>query len=339
MKTYSHDLFFRRFFSATKEVVALLETILPQSILCLFDLSTVKIENTVTVKALEVRVDLMLSVKLRRSKKKAKILFIVDHKSWPDKLVIQQLLKYQLTMIEEHYDNEEGFLPPVFTIIFYHGRGKWRFPSSLHEDWVFRGIFSKEDLEQISRYLMNFTPYFFNLFEFDIENKAIRRIKPTLYAFQQIWSLNKVKSLEEKKAALHKILLSIKKDLKGEEKEYIMNVVLGIRNYFLQYNPELEENLLDKGLKEVTEELGGEDIMREFETFVAEAVQIRMQRVLQEGQQKGLQEGIQKGIQEGRQEGIKEVILKFLNADMSVEKVSEITGLSKQEIRNFQEGS
>ena len=241
MKTHPHDLFFRRFFSATKEVVALLETILPQSILCLLDLSTVKIENTVTVKALEVRVDLILSVGLRKSKRKAKILFIVDHKSWPDKLVIQQLLKYQLTMIEEHYDSEEGFLPPVFTIIFYHGRGKWRFPFSLHEDWISRGIFSKEDLEKISSYLINFTPYFFNLSEFDIEHKAIRRIKPILYAFKQIWSLNKFKSLEEKKAALHKILLSIKKDLKGEEKEYIMDVVLGIRNYFLQYNPELEK--------------------------------------------------------------------------------------------------
>ena len=56
------------------------------------------------------------------------------------------------------------------------------------------------------------------------------------------------------------------------------------------------------------------------------------QEGLQEGRQKGLQEGRQKGLQEGRQE----VILKLLKADMSVEKVSEITGLSKQEIRNFQ---
>ena len=86
---------------------------------------------------------MILSVRLRRSKRKAKILFIVDHKSWPDKLVIQQLLKYQLTMIEEHYDNEEGFLPPVFTIIFYHGQKGWNLPFSLHEDWISRGIFSK----------------------------------------------------------------------------------------------------------------------------------------------------------------------------------------------------
>ena len=42
---------------------------------------------------------------------------------------------------------------------------------------------------------------------------------------------------------------------------------------------------------------------------------------------------------EGRQEGVKEVVLKFLNAGMSVEKVSQISGLSKTEIHNFQEKS
>ena len=48
---------------------------------------------------------------------------------------------------------------------------------------------------------------------------------------------------------------------------------------------------------------------------------------------------MQRALQRGRQEGRREVILKLLKADMSVEKVSEITGLSKQEIYKFQEKS
>ena len=320
-KGHLHDLFFRRLFSGTKEIVALLETILPPSILDLLDLSTLKVENSVSVRSLEIRVDLILSVKLRRSQKEAKILFIVDHKSWPDRTVIQQLLKYQLTMIEGYYDDEkEDFLPPVLTIIFYHGHKKWKPVFSLHEDWVSKGIFSKEDLGEISQYLINFTPYFFNLSEFDIENKAIKRIRPILHAFHQIWSLNKLKSLEEKKAGLHKILSSAKKDLQGEEKQYIMNVLQGIRNYLLQYNPELGDGLLN----EVSKELEGENIMKELDLTIAEIVQ------------KNCQEWKQEGMQKGRQEGIKEVVLKLLNADMSVEKVSRITGFSKEKIRDFQ---
>ena len=136
-------------------------------------------------------------------------------------------------MIEEHYDDKkEGFLPPVLTIIFYHGHKKWKPLFSLHEDWVSKGIFSREDLGGISQYLINFTPYFFNLSEFDIENKAIKRIRPILHTFHQIWSLNKLRKLEEKKAGLYKILSSVKKDLQGEEKEYIINVLLGIKTTF-----------------------------------------------------------------------------------------------------------
>ena len=317
-KGHPHDLFFRRFFSGTKEVVALLETILPLSILDLLDISTLKIENSVSVRSLEIRVDLILSVKLKKSHKEAKILFIVDHKSWPDRTVIQQLLKYQLTMIEEHYDDEKkDFLPPVLTIIFYHGHKKWKPAFSLHEDWLSMGIFSKEDLKEISQYLINFTPYFFNLSEFDIANKAIKRIRPILHTFRQIWSLNKLRKLEEKKAGLRKILSSAKKDLQGEEKEYIINVLLGIKNYLLQYNPELSEGLLD----EVSKEIEGEHIMRELDLTIAEIVR----------------KNCQEWEQEGRQKGIKEVVLKFLNADMSVEKVSRITGFSKEKIRKFQE--
>ena len=189
------------------------------------------------------------------------------------------------------------------------------------EDWVFREVFSKDDLESISPYLMNFTPYFFNLSEFDIANKAIKRIRPILYTFKQIWSLNKLKSLDEKKAALHKILSSVKKDLQGEEKEYIINVLIGIRNYFLQYNPELGDGLLEEVSKEITKELGGESIMKELDLTVAEIIREKTQHILQQG----------------RQEGIGEVLLKFLNADMSIEQVSKITGFSKEKIRKFQE--
>ena len=40
---------------------------------------------------------------------------------------------------------------------------------------------------------------------------------------------------------------------------------------------------------------------------------------------------------EGQQEGIEEVVLKFLNAGISAEKVSKITGFSREEIYKFQE--
>ena len=51
------------------------------------------------------------------------------------------------------------------------------------------------------------------------------------------------------------------------------------------------------------------------------------------------EEATEKGIKRGIKKGIEKTILKFLDANMTVEKVSEITGFSKEEIHKLQEKS
>ena len=46
-------------------------------------------------------------------------------------------------------------------------------------------------------------------------------------------------------------------------------------------------------------------------------------------------EGAEDGIERGRQEGIEEIILKLLDADVKIKKISEITDFSKEKIRKF----
>ena len=108
------------------------------------------------VKNLEIRADLALSLMLKNSKKEAKMIFILDHKSWPDKDVIQQLQKYQLMIVNEFCRDKSEILSPVLCVIFYHGDRGWKGPFSLHEDWVSRGLFSKDEMRRLSPYLMNF---------------------------------------------------------------------------------------------------------------------------------------------------------------------------------------
>ena len=62
---------------------------------------------------------------------------------------------------------------------------------------------------------------------------------------------------------------------------------------------------------------------------------------LQEGREKGLQEGREKGLQEGRkkglQEGKKEIIINLLKENMPLEKISKISGLSINKIKEIQD--
>ena len=391
MKNF-HDVFFRSIFSNIDRIERLLRTILARDILDLFDLSTLKVEPSVVVKKLEIRADLVVSVMFRNSKKKAKIILILDHKSWPDRDVIQQMQKYQLMIVNEYCRDKGEFPLPVLCIIFYHGDKKCKMPSSLHEDWISRGFIPKDEFKKLSPYLMNFRPYVFDLSKFDISKQAMDSMKSILYAFEDIWSLKKCRSRKERKAVLHKILLSIKKDLKYESKQYRIDMLLAIKQYFTDYDSHINEGLFKQVSKEVSEELGGgsimedldytmesivrkkvqervqqelekklqervqeevqkklqervqEEVQKKLQERVQEEVQKKLQERVQEEVQKKLQERVQEEVQkklqervqEGMQAGRKEITLKLLKAEMSVEKVSEITGLSKQEIRKFQ---
>jgi predicted transposase/invertase (TIGR01784 family) len=62
-----------------------------------------------------------------------------------------------------------------------------------------------------------------------------------------------------------------------------------------------------------------------------------MQEGLQKGRQKGLQEGMQKGIQKGQQEERHAIVRSMLARDMPLSLVSEISGLSVEEIGALRE--
>ena len=68
-----------------------------------------------------------------------------------------------------------------------------------------------------------------------------------------------------------------------------------------------------------------------------------MKEGLEEGKRKGLEEGKKEGIEQGKKEGLeqgkkessKEIAIKMLKRKMPIEEISEITGLSDKEIKNF----
>ena len=54
--------------------------------------------------------------------------------------------------------------------------------------------------------------------------------------------------------------------------------------------------------------------------------------------EEGRYEGIRKGRQEGRQKGRQEIILNMLKKQSDISCISELTGLSKKEIRKLKNG-
>ena len=313
-KLQSHDLFFKRFFSTIRRVLELLEVILPKRILDLFDLNTLQIEKDVFVKDLEMRMDLVLKVMFKKSSRPAKIILLLDHKSFLDRQVFNKLLKYQVAAYTKYND-------PVFTIIFYHGQKRWTLPKNFHEYLVSTGCLPKEALEQLSDYLINFTPYIFDLSKFDVESKSHEDIKPILYVFQQIWSLGKSKNSEERYKFFQRFLRLMKKLSNIHKKKYIIGMMEDIMTYFYQYNPKIDKRGLQEISQEITKQIGGIDIMEAYDFTINGA----------------LQKGRLEGRQEGRQEEKQEVALNLLKLGIAIEQISQATKLSKTEIHKLQQ--
>ena len=65
----------------------------------------------------------------------------------------------------------------------------------------------------------------------------------------------------------------------------------------------------------------------------------RIKEAEKQGIQRGIQKGIQKGIQQGIQQGIEnnkiEIAKNMLNKNMKINVISEITGLTKEEIEKI----
>ncbi len=105
----------------------------------------------------------------------------------------------------------------------------------------------------------------------------------------------------------------------------------------MNYDSQIDEDLFKKASEEVKKELGEEDIMEDLDYTMASVVRKKVEEQVQEELQKRVQEEVQKKVQEELQKNQREMTLKLLKTDMSVEKVSEITGLLKQEICKLQE--
>ncbi len=122
-----HDSFFRSMLSKRENAVDFLKNYLPEKIIRLIDLKHLKIiKDTFVEKELQNYFsDLLYKTKIKRSDIYLYILF--EHKSYPDKLVAFQLLKYIVKIWEMEIKNSKKLkkLPPIIPYLFYHGKKKW----------------------------------------------------------------------------------------------------------------------------------------------------------------------------------------------------------------------
>ena len=322
-KHFLHDHFFKEVYSQPKYCVDILSLVLSEKEMSLFDWNTLGTETTTFIdqSAREKRMDLLVSALLKDSKKPAKILFLMEHKSQKDPELLRQFLMYQAGIYQYKKD-------PVLPVFINQSQNKtWKEPLDFHG---FLDNFTGELKQSFKENVLNFRPRVLNIQALDMDEAQGLTTRPILYILKHIWKLDEQKV---------KGLFTIGRGLSQEERE---NLVKTAVDYMRRYDPcfawdiveEIETQTVGKG-----------------EAIMTPALRSSLEEEREKGLQKGLLQGMQKGRMEGRQEGKMEgiqkgkmaekqaVIAKMLKKNLQISVISEVTGLSKAQIKKLQNGT
>ena len=319
----AHNNFFKDVFSTKSYGVKLLQLILTPSQFNLFNWDTLRseMETFFTGEGAEKRTDLIFSVNLKGGRKgqKAKIIFLLEHKSYKDKNLLFQLLEYQAVV----YKKEPV---PIIPIVFYHGKTK-TFKQSLKFHDALEG-FLPSVRKKFEKHILNFEPILLNVHDLDIGKQAkTQGLTPILFVLQRIWNLDD-KTVSK--------LFELGNRLSPEEKRVQMDKAVDyVRRFDRKFTWRRITLIEDKTIAREEDKIMP-PLQCTLDEIMEEGIQKGKKEGREEGRLKGEQEGIQKGKQEGKQEEKKKVALKLLQGGADLRLIKESTELSEDQIKEIE---
>ncbi|WP_342366897.1 Rpn family recombination-promoting nuclease/putative transposase [Anaerosalibacter bizertensis] len=247
----------------------------------------------------EIFSDMLFKVNINN--KEGYIYLLFEHKSYKEKNISFQLLKYMIEIWEAKINKEKTYqLPIIIPLVIYHGKDRWNLSTNLGEL-----IVGYENLtEDIKKHIPNYEYLIYDLSQYtddDIKGEAQLRIILTI--FRDIF-IKDNKGIQESVERAARYLKEL------EDKQ------TGIEYFetFIRYIISARPNLTRENMEDMRENVnriypeGSEVIMTIIERYREE------------------------GRQEGRLEGKIEVAKKLIKMDLTIDEIIEATGLKKEEI-------
>jgi predicted transposase/invertase (TIGR01784 family) len=126
-----HDHFFRQIFSDQAILADFIENYLPRDVVDHLDLNSLELhkESFIDEDLQEHQSDLLCRIR-QKNGEDAFLYLLLEHKSYPDRWVALQLLRYKVRIWEQTRTGNEK-LAPILPVVFYHGMAAWNAPRSL----------------------------------------------------------------------------------------------------------------------------------------------------------------------------------------------------------------
>ena len=308
-----HNILFKEIYSNPRYAIDLFRLILSPSEYRSYNWKTLKTEDTVYIDPAwrEKRTDLFFSVKYKNSGEAIHVAFLLEHKSYQDDELLQQLLHYQATI----YATKKR---PIVPILVYHGREKdWKGPLNFQDSLT--GMTSKVH-RNFGKNVLNFHCRLLNLNKLEALNKKRLTTTPILYTMSRIWRMDDQAMRELLKTS------SVAKN-KVEHTKLLGKALRYLGRY---RGRKLNLGRLEKIEREVVPN-EGDRVM----SALRPSLQIDRDEWFEEGLEKGREEGLEKGREEGRIAERKKIACDMLASGADLKFVAKATGLTLQEVKEL----
>jgi recombination-promoting nuclease RpnB len=290
-----HDAFFRSFLTDPTKARDLLEQYLPKKIKSICDFNTLKLEpGSFIDKNLKKHFsDILYSIKIRN--KKAYIYTLIEHLTNPDPLVPFKLLRYQVSVMQQHLDNKHDKLPIVVPILFYRG---------------------------------SISPYPYSMSIFDCYAEEDKELAQDIFLNPILIDITVIPDEELRTHKSIALLEIVQKNIhRRDAMEFIKDIVIQIAEHFLTH--EQFQSLLYYMSQE-----GESKDFEQFYSTLAKALPNYREDIMTLAQQLE-QKGLQQGREEGRHEEAIVIAKNLLGEGMSPQAVQRLTGLPEKEVMDL----
>ena len=319
---FSHDRFFKDTFSNPKRARKLVEFVLSENELKLYDIKSLRVEKESFIEGRQA--DIILSLPHKKNPQKRTRLFpLVEHKSQYDKNLFEQILDY-IILLRKWVIKQTGFRPLIIPVLFSHGKNPIKWSKSLQED-DFKDDFEEMPLET-KKSMLNYGLRIINTKDEKVREWFKNNAKECwgfIRLLDEIWDI-KDPDVEEVRSIVKEFFGS---ELKGATKEEETELVISIIRY-LQSAGGLKKEVW----KEAEKFLRKDNILTKGGNYMGAIESIR-----EEGMQVGLEKGMQVGLEKGLEKGKKKVALNLLEKNAELSFISEVTGLSVKEIEKLKD--
>ncbi|NMA94449.1 MAG: Rpn family recombination-promoting nuclease/putative transposase [Clostridiales bacterium] len=301
-----HDITFKEVFSQKRIAKDFIINSIPKSALDVVDLDTLElVKDTFVNKDLkESFSDLIYKVKIKDED--AYICFLLEHKSYKDKMTVFQIQRYILEswMMIVQKENKDK-LPIIVPLVIYHGKEKWNLDTDLRD--MIYGFYDLPDY--FKERIPVFKYDFLNIGEYEEEDfdrfklLTAMMLRAFKYAFEKDIDL---------------VLRTFLLDLHELAKHEPISTVEYYGQIYLKYIELNNKNITEEDIKRQVDKLDGKGA-------VSMGLLERREQI-----------GIEKGRIEGEKRARIKIAKNLLRAGAEVPLVAKSTGLSMSEVEDIQ---